>query len=259
MSPPSSMLFKRILYMSILSDRQIKERCMKPSHYLKMSDGEYTPIIANATHTPEQVAQATERPNSRLLDATPEVLKQFNWKPMISPFVPESIRKTGNVKIISAGLSSFGYDVTLGREMKVFTNINSAIINPKQLDESCLVTATVQTDEHGSEYVILPPNSYLLGKTVEYFNIPRDVLVVCLGKSTYARAGAIVNCTPIEPGFKGNVVIEISNSTNLPMMIFVDEGIAQFLFFQGSEECEISYDDRGGKYQGQTTLQLPMV
>lgn len=244
----------------LLSDRQIKERCMKPSHFLMGLDRKYTPVIAGVTHTAEQIENWEVRHYSRLVTATEQVIKEMNWKPMISPFLEGAVRLTNEgIKIISAGLSSFGYDVTLDREMKVFTNINSSIINPKQLDERCLVTASIHKDVHGSEFVILPPNSYLLGKTVEYFDIPRNVLVVCLGKSTYARAGAIVNCTPIEPEFKGNVVIEISNSTNLPMMIFVNEGIAQFLFFQGNEPCEVSYNDRGGKYQGQTTLQLPIV
>ena len=163
-------------------------------------------------------------------------------------------------KIVSKGLTSYGYDVSLSDDVKLFTNINSATIDPKRFnEEESLVDATVKTDPRdGSRYVILPPNSYLLGVTQEYFRIPRNVMVICLGKSTYARCGAIVNATPIEPGFKGNVVIEVSNSTPSPMRIYVNEGIAQFLFFEGSE-CEISYADRGGKYMNQTGVTLPKV
>jgi len=163
-------------------------------------------------------------------------------------------------KIVSKGLTSYGYDVSLSDRVKLFTNINSATIDPKRFnEEESLVDAVVKTDPRdNSRYVMLPPNSYLLGVTNEYFRIPRNVMVICLGKSTYARCGAIVNATPIEPGFHGNVVIEISNSTPSPMRIYVDEGIAQFLFFEG-EECQTSYADRGGKYQGQTGVTLPKV
>ncbi|WJJ55013.1 dCTP deaminase [Xanthomonas phage RTH11] len=163
-------------------------------------------------------------------------------------------------KIVSKGLTSYGYDVSLSDRVKLFTNINSATIDPKRFnEEESLVDAVVKTDPcDGSQYVMLPPNSYLLGVTNEYFRIPRNVMVICLGKSTYARCGAIVNATPIEPGFHGNVVIEISNSTPSPMRIYVNEGIAQFLFFEG-EECQTSYADRGGKYQGQTGVTLPKV
>lgn len=200
------------------------------------------------------------------------------FKPMIEPFNDGLIREmmgsitkpmghpmqmvtipTNTRKIISRGLTSFGYDVSLAREFKLFTNINSTIIDPKRLDDSTLVDATVQYDPDGSAYVIMPPNSYLLGRTLEYFRIPRDIQTICVGKSTYARAGAIINVTPIEPGFEGNVVIEIANATSLPMKVYAEEGISQFMFLQGSEECEISYADRSGKYQGQTGITLPKV
>lgn len=183
-----------------------------------------------------------------------------NFVPMIEPFNSGLIRRVGGNAVISFGLTSYGYDVTLSDEFRVFTNINSVVIDPKRLNEACLVQVGVQTDpDTGEKYILMPPNSYLLGRTREYFRIPRDVLVVCLGKSTYARSGAIVNVTPIEPGFEGNVVIEISNSTSLPARIYANEGISQFLFFRGDHPCEVSYGDRNGKYQGQTGITLPKV
>jgi dCTP deaminase len=179
---------------------------------------------------------------------------------MISPFLDSSVRVSEDGhKIISKGVSSYGYDVSLTDGIKLFTNTNASIVDPKRFDEKCLVDADVNFDEDGAKYVVLPPNSYLLGSTIEYFQIPRNVTVVCVGKSTYARAGVIVNVTPIEAGFCGNVVIEVSNSTNLPVKVYINEGIAQFLFFESDEDCETSYADRNGKYQGQTGLTLPKV
>ena len=183
---------------------------------------------------------------------------------MISPFVERNVRKSEGLandtkKILSYGLSSFGYDVRLDREVKVFHNLSAGIIDPKRFDpEKTLQDMPVQQDSDDSEFVILPPNSYLLGRTVEYFKIPRDVMIVCLGKSTYARCGVIINVTPIEAGFEGRVVIEIANSTPLPVKIYINEGISQFLFFKGTA-CDVSYADRNGKYQGQTGVQLPLV
>lgn len=182
--------------------------------------------------------------------------------PMITPFHNEGIRsRIGDgkeVKTMSYGLTSFGYDVCLAESIKIFSNLKSAVIDPKKFDDNCLVDAKVYEEETGEKYVILPPNSYLLGHTVEYFMIPRDVIVICLGKSTYARAGAIVNVTPIEPGFEGNVVIEISNSTTLPLKIYLNEGISQFVFHRGNP-CRTSYADRSGKYNGQTGITLPRM
>lgn len=185
---------------------------------------------------------------------------------MIHPFTPESIREIeGGRRILSKGVSSFGYDVSLAVKtpsgepaIKIFTNQNAAIIDPKKLDQGTLIDGTVRVDEDGAQYVILPPNSYLLGVTNEYFKVPRDVMIVCVGKSTYARAGCLCNTTPIEPGFEGNVVIELANATSLPMKVYLDEGIAQFMFFRG-EPCGVSYGDRNGKYQGQTGVTLPRV
>lgn len=178
-------------------------------------------------------------------------------KPMLSPFVAEQVRVDNNGrKIMSYGLSSMGYDIRLQPKFKIFTNSNSAIVDPKNFDEKCLVDGELKEDDSGV-YVLLPPNSYLLGVTEEYFCIPKDVVVVAVGKSTYARSGAIVNVTPIEPGFEGNVVIEVSNSTPLPLKIYANEGISQFLFWRSNKECAVSYADKNRKYQGQTGIVLP--
>lgn len=177
---------------------------------------------------------------------------QGEFTPMITPFEPKNVRLDGaQEKILSYGTSSFGYDVTLSDEFRIFTNINSSIIDPLNFDEKCL-------QEFKGDVCIIPPNSYILAVTREYFDIPRNVMVVCVGKSTYARCGAIVNVTPIEPGFKGHVVIEISNATNLPLKIYANQGVAQFMFFESDEECETSYADKNGKYQGQTGVTLAM-
>lgn len=181
---------------------------------------------------------------------------------MITPFTECLLRESqtdSRVKVLSHGLSSYGYDVRLSSNVKIFHNLKGGVIDPKRFDaDAVLLDLDVNTDEDGSEYVILPPNSYLLGVTPEYFNIPRNVQVVCLGKSTYARAGVLINCTPIEAGFKGHVVIEAANGTPCPVRVYVNEGIAQFLFF-GGNECKTSYADRNGKYQNQTGVQLPKV
>lgn len=174
------------------------------------------------------------------------------FKPMIEDFVDHSVREVDGKKVISYGLSSMGYDVRLAKGLKVFTNVNNAIIDPKGLDPAAFI-------DKDDDVVIIPPNGFALGHTVETFNIPRDTLVVCLGKSTYARAGVAINITPIEPGFSGQVVIEIANTTNLPVKIYTGEGIAQFLFGQSDENCETSYGDRNGKYQNQRGIQLPLV
>ena len=153
-------------------------------------------------------------------------------------------------RLVSYGTSSYGYDVRCAREFKVFTNVHSAIVDPKNFDERSFI------DIVGDECII-PPNSFALARTVEYFRIPRDVLTICLGKSTYARCGIIVNVTPLEPEWEGHVTLEFSNTTNLPARIYAGEGVAQMLFFESDEVCETSYKDRGGKYQGQTGVTLP--
>lgn len=169
---------------------------------------------------------------------------------MISPFAANQIRERDGEKLISYGTSSYGYDVRCADEFKVFTNIYSAVVDPKNFDDKSFVDIR-------SDVCIIPPNSFALARTVEYFKIPEDVLTICLGKSTYARCGIIVNVTPLEPEWEGHVTLEFSNTTNLPAKIYANEGVAQMLFFQSDERCQTTYRDRGGKYQGQTGVTLP--
>jgi dCTP deaminase len=167
---------------------------------------------------------------------------------MIEPFVDTQVRGTA----ISYGVSSYGYDIRVADEFKIFTNINNTVIDPKNFDPRSFVD--VKTD-----VCIVPPNSFALAHTIEYFRIPRDVLTICLGKSTYARCGIIVNVTPFEPEWEGTVTLEISNTTPLPAKIYANEGIAQVLFFQSDEPCEMSYADKKGKYQAQRGVTLPKI
>ena len=169
---------------------------------------------------------------------------------MISPFSAKQVRYQDDNKVISYGTSSYGYDVRCANEFKIFTNINSAIVDPKNFDANSFVDLK-------ADVCIIPPNSFALARTVEYFKIPRNVLTICLGKSTYARCGIIVNVTPLEPEWEGHVTLEFSNTTNLPAKIYANEGVAQMLFLESDEVCETSYKDRGGKYQGQTGVTLP--
>ena len=167
---------------------------------------------------------------------------------MIEPFDDKQVREG----VISYGLSSYGYDARIADEFKIFTNINHTIVDPKDFDPRSFV-------DFKGEQCIIPPNSFALARTVERFRIPRDVIVVCLGKSTYARCGIIVNVTPLEPEWEGIVTLEVSNTTPLPARIYANEGIAQFLFFEGDEPCETSYADKKGKYQAQQGLTLPRL
>jgi len=167
---------------------------------------------------------------------------------MISPFSEELIAKD----IVSYGLSSYGYDIRVADEFKIFTNINAEVVDPKDFDENNVV-------DFKGDICIVPPNSFALARTIEYFRMPSDTLAICLGKSTYARCGIIVNVTPFEPGFEGHITIEISNTTPLPAKIYANEGIAQVLFLQGDEQCETTYADRRGKYQSQTGITLPKI
>ena len=167
---------------------------------------------------------------------------------MIEPFVERQVRGSA----ISYGVSSYGYDIRVADEFKIFTNINNTVIDPKNFDPRSFVD--MKTD-----VCIVPPNSFALARTIEYFRIPRDVLTICLGKSTYARCGIIVNVTPFEPEWEGTVTLEISNTTPLPAKIYANEGIAQVLFFQSDEPCEMSYKDKKGKYQAQTGVTLPKI
>lgn len=172
---------------------------------------------------------------------------------MITPFIDSQVRVNVNQeKIISYGLSSYGYDARVSNEFKIFTNINSSIIDPKSFDHSSLV-------DRKTNVCLIPPNSFVLGRTIEYFKIPRDIIVLCVGKSTYARCGIIINVTPLEPEWEGHVTLEFSNTTQLPAKIYADEGVCQFIFFKSSDQCKISYADRKGKYMNQTGVTLPTI
>ena len=182
-------------------------------------------------------------------------LKPDHWirkmafeKRMIEPFADSQVRNG----VISYGLSSYGYDIRVADEFKIFTNVYSALVDPKHFDLRSMVN-------YKGEVCIIPPNSFILGRTIEYFRIPRNVLTICLGKSTYARCGIIVNVTPFEPEWEGYVTLEISNTTPLPAKIYANEGIAQVLFFEADEPCETSYADKKGKYQAQQTIVLPKL
>jgi len=171
---------------------------------------------------------------------------------MIEPFEPNQVKRANNGAIVSYGTSSYGYDVRCSDEFKIFTNINSTIVDPKKFDPSSFV-------DFKGDVCIIPPNSFALARTVEFFRIPRNVLTICLGKSTYARCGIIVNVTPLEPEWEGHVTLEFSNTTPLPAKIYANEGVAQVIFIEGDEICETSYKDRGGKYQGQKGVTLPKI
>jgi dCTP deaminase len=171
---------------------------------------------------------------------------------MITPFHANQMRHSNGSKIVSHGTSSYGYDILCGNHFKVFTNINSVIVDPKNFTPESFVDVI-------ADVCIIPPNSFALACSVEYFKIPRNVLVVCLGKSTYARCGIIVNVTPLEPEWEGHITLEFSNTTPLPAKIYANEGVAQLLFLESDEVCETSYKDRNGKYQGQQGVTLPIT
>jgi dCTP deaminase len=176
------------------------------------------------------------------------ILRMAREHRMIEPFVEGQVRDG----VISYGVSSYGYDIRVADEFKIFTNVFSAVVDPKHFDPKSMV-------DFQGEVCVIPPNSFALARTVEYFRIPRDVLTICVGKSTYARCGIIVNVTPFEPEWEGFVTLEISNTTPLPARIYANEGIAQVLFFQADEACSTSYADKKGKYQAQKTIELPRV
>jgi dCTP deaminase len=171
---------------------------------------------------------------------------------MIEPFEAHQIKEVAGRRVVSYGTSSYGYDVRCSTEFKIFTNINSTIVDPKNFDEKNFV-------DYRGEVCIIPPNSFALARTVEYFRIPRNVLTICLGKSTYARCGIIVNVTPLEPEWEGHVTLEFSNTTPLPARVYANEGVAQVIFLESDEVCETSYRERGGKYQGQKGVTLPRI
>lgn len=186
-------------------------------------------------------------------------IKSDNWirrmareHAMIEPFEPNLVREVDGRKVVSFGTSSYGYDIRCSNDFKLFTNLNSTIVDPKNFDAKSFV------DVKG-DHCVIPPNSFALARTMEYFRIPRNVLVLCLGKSTYARCGIIVNVTPLEPEWEGHVTLEFSNTTPLPAKIYANEGVAQVIFLESDEVCETSYRDRGGKYQGQQGVTLPRI
>ncbi len=179
------------------------------------------------------------------------IKKMAHEKQLIEPFCENQVKKESNGnRIISYGVSSYGYDVRCANEFKVFTNIHSAIVDPKAFDDQSFVDVQ-------SNVCVIPPNSFALARTIEYFKIPRNILTICLGKSTYARCGIIVNVTPLEPEWEGHVTLEFSNTTTLPAKIYAGEGVAQMIFLESDENCEVSYKDRDGKYQGQKGVTLP--
>ncbi len=271
--------------MSIRPDSWIKRQCTPPSFMVTEDQPLHT---GNLTH---QIRRITY-PSHETLDSLKAKMEQYSFtnsgikefrpltpeeiaafKPMIEPFEPLQVRFRDKYlgfdqaddpnslgeeiivsdKVISYGVSSYGYDIRCADEFKVFTNINSTVVDPKNFNDDCFVNVS------GKGYCIIPPNSFALARTVEYFRIPRSVLTICLGKSTYARVGIVVNVTPFEPEFEGQVVLEFSNTTPLPAKIYANEGCAQVLFFESDTPCDVSYKDRGGKYQGQrgiTTAKL---
>ena len=179
-------------------------------------------------------------------------IRESAKKGMIDPFVDHQEKGQADKGVISYGLSSYGYDARVAPEFKIFTNVDNAIVDPKNFSDDSFVS-------RHTDVCIIPPNSFVLGRTIEYFRIPKDVLVICLGKSTYARCGIIVNVTPLEPEWEGHVTLEFSNTTPLPAKIYANEGACQFLFLKGNEPCEVSYKDRSGKYMGQRGVTLPRL
>ena len=171
---------------------------------------------------------------------------------MIEPYVPHQVASVEEKRIVSYGTSSYGYDIRCSTEFKIFTNINAAVVDPKAFDDSSFI-------EFQGDVCIIPPNSFVLARTIEYFRIPRNVLTICVGKSTYARCGIIVNVTPLEPGWEGHVTLEFSNTTPLPAKIYANEGAAQLIFLKGNEEPTITYEKRNGKYMKQAGVTLPKV
>ncbi len=169
---------------------------------------------------------------------------------MIEPFEPDQVSEVDGARVVSYGTSSYGYDIRCSNEFKIFTNINAAVVDPKNFDADSFVDVE-------AEVCIIPPNSFALARTVEFFRIPRKVLTICLGKSTYARCGIIVNVTPFEPEWEGYATLEFSNTTPLPAKVYANEGVAQVIFFEADDPCEVSYKDRRGKYQGQVGVTLP--
>jgi dCTP deaminase len=180
------------------------------------------------------------------------ILHKAVYDQMIDPVTSTLITRKDDKKIISYGPSSYGYDIRCAREFKIFTNVNNSLVDPKDMDSLRFVDVE-------ADHCIIPPNSFVLTRSVEYLKVPHDILVLCVGKSTYARCGLVLNTTPLEPGWEGHITLEISNTTPLPAKVYANEGVAQLIFLQGEGPCDITYDRRGGKYQGQRGITLPRV
>lgn len=233
--------------MSVLSDKTIRALSTLPPHL--------------ATYEAWVESMANGEPH--LHDTYQAERAEAESKLLIQPFEPSSVSSVkyrdigdeeheySNRKILSYGTSSYGYDAKLAHDIQTFTSINGGEIDPKRFDTKLCVKPKVYTDSEGAAYVIVPAHGFVLGRTVETFCIPRDVIVICLGKSTYARTGLIVNVTPLEPEWRGQVTLELSNTTSLPMRVYLNEGICQFLFLRGEGDCDVSYADKKGKYQDQ--------
>jgi dCTP deaminase len=245
--------------MSIKADRYIIKKSTLPTHcWYRVTDGATVfgwsgiDFRGEMGDTSQQICDAEGR---TWLPVTTRDIVEFHrvnpWFPMIEPFSTRQIRHDADDnKLISYGTSSYGYDVRCTNKFKIFTNINNSMVDPKAFDPNCFV-------DYEGDVCIIPPNSFALASTVEWFKIPRNVLTICLGKSTYARCGIIVNVTPLEPEWEGHVTLEFSNTTNLPAKIYANEGVAQMLFLESDEDCVTSYKDRGGKYMKQTGVTLP--
>jgi dCTP deaminase len=237
--------------MTILNDMEIRQRCLTPTHRFGSHPGVGGLYHRNGDDLYSLGSGERYKFEGDFITELVKINENIGSR-MISPFCPDQVRVDENgEKIISYGTSSMGYDVRLDRKFKIFTNVYGDTIDPLNMSETMYV-------DYEGDSVIIPPNSYILGVTIETFNIPRDILAVCLGKSTYARCAGICNVTPIEPGFSGNVVIEVANLSTLPLKVYAGQGIAQFLFLQGNP-CETSYGDRGGKYQNQSGIQTALV
>lgn len=252
--------------MSIKSDKWITRRSSLPTHFCADAQGVKFRWGQFDFEQPIPATVTVNDMGETFHPVTDEDLLRFRienpWFPMIDEFAAEQVRSKKvpgfermelvDEKLISYGVSSYGYDVRCADEFKIFTNINNSIVDPKAFDPKCFV------DVKGPKCII-PPNSFALARTVEWFKIPRNVLTICLGKSTYARCGIIVNVTPLEPEWEGHVTLEFSNTTTLPAVIYADEGVAQMLFLESDEDCAVSYKDRGGKYQGQSGVVTPRM
>ncbi len=256
----------------ILNDVAIRQLCTAPDHdevydrilkeWVAANRSPYPPMIPGGSLTQRMRIENSEWEAKRNKAVEAAIIKFFDeWRPMIAPFDPTLVRKLGEQKVISFGTTSYGYDVRLSaKEFKIFTPTNVTEIDPMNFDPECLVSPPIKEDPvTGLKYVTMPAHSYALGHTMEYFHMPRDVLAFCLGKSTYARGAVGINATPIEPGFEGAVVLELTNFAPVPVRVYLETGISQFIFLKGEQECETSYGDRGGKYQGQTGLTLPRI